>query len=317
MSSNLVQNASKQASTDCGLASCQDGAMIYAGNRNIWFRSKPAELSNNLDKKECETAVHVEVTFFANQSSKYNSIFAHLCFQYLLVIRYANAPDTINTRRHVDIFICLLNRYQMSNAWVSLHLCCQKQKMLKIRLTASACKYFPLHQSTADEAHNGEFLGYNMRSVENTQRWVGHNAARHNGTLVRPSSKIRRLHGQLQIKKKKPKSGFSYYVSHCLSLSHLNGNDPQKCSCIKQSTNLDLLRGNVKISENAANLARIPEMPNDSGCVYCWQICSCVFYLLTDGITQSPGHTDAQITKYPTPIDGGKGGDTCFNSCHY
>lgn len=64
MSSNLVQKASKQASTDCGLASCQDGAMIYAGNRNIRFRSKPAELSNNLDKKECETAVQVEVTFF-------------------------------------------------------------------------------------------------------------------------------------------------------------------------------------------------------------------------------------------------------------
>lgn len=48
-------------------------------------------------------------------------------------------------------------------------------------------------------------------------------------------------------------------------------------------------------------------MPNDSGCIYCWQICSCVFYLLTDGITQSPGHTDAQISKYPTPIDGGMG----------
>lgn len=105
MSSNLVQNASKQASTDCGLASCQDGAMIYAGNRNIRFRSKPAELSNNLDKKECETAVHVEATFFANQSSKYNSIFAHLCFQYLLVIRYANAPDTINTRRHAHFHL--------------------------------------------------------------------------------------------------------------------------------------------------------------------------------------------------------------------
>lgn len=140
-----------------------------------------------------------------------------------------------------------------------------------------------------------------MRSVENTQWWVGHNAARHSGTLVRPSFKIRWLHEQLQILKK---SGFSY-VSHCLSLSHSNGNDPQKCSCIKQSTNLDLLRGNVMISENAANWARIHEIPNDSGCIYCWQICSCVSYLRTDGITQSPGHTDAQISKYPTLIDGG------------
>lgn len=142
--------------------------------------------------------------FFTNQSSKYHSsIFAHLCFQYLLAIRYANAPDTINTKRHAHfhLFAKMLSDEQglglpppvLSKAvdakdtataqhlHANVSLCTTVQLLKHIMVRSWAIKWGVL------KTHDGE---------QDT------NAVRHSSTLVRPSSKIRWLHRQLQIYKK-------------------------------------------------------------------------------------------------------------------